>query len=71
MKMIFSAENFEADASAEGLLDKDHLAALDGLEVRFNRHDDKGSISKYTVDGVEHTLYPVFKKWCISQLSLF
>lgn len=71
MKMIFSADYFKADTSARGLLDEDHLTALDGLEVIFNRNDEKGSIPYYMVGGIEYTLYPVFKQWCISQLSLF
>lgn len=69
---LFSAEMFRHDPKAKGLLNKEHLEALDGLEVHFNKRDEEwGTIPKYEVDGEEYYLYPVSRKWCLMQMTLF
>lgn len=69
---LFSSEMFRADPKTKGLLNKDHLEALDGLEVHFNKKDESwGTIPSYEVNEEEFTLYPVYKQWCLTQMALF
>lgn len=71
MKMIFNAERFREDTSTRGLLPKEHIDELDGLEVIFNNDSQYGSVPHYRVNNEDLYIYPVLRTWCISQLSLF
>jgi len=65
--MYFCAERFveNADVSTVRLLGKDHIDALDGMPVVFDK-EKFGMVKSYIVQGCEFYLYPVYEEWCTS-----
>ena len=65
--MYFCAERFveNADVSTVRLLGRDHIEALAGKPVVFDK-EKLGMVESYMVGGKEFYLYPVYEEWCTS-----